>query len=64
LLDDELGTLKMLLSGGPQVYFNTRGDIEKQVNYLLAVKKDLKQDFYKKIKYKIDLRYDNQIIYQ
>jgi len=63
IIDKDANTVKMALAEGPTVYFNTKEDQEKQINKLLAIKKEtLKNDF--KNKSYIDLRYGDRVYYR
>jgi hypothetical protein len=49
IIDDNNSTLKLVISSGPQLIFNTSGDLEKQLNTILTLKNEiLKDDFFKK----------------
>jgi len=61
--DDDVDTIKMQLANGPAVYFNTKADLKKQVDKMVALYKDeLKNDFNKKTY--LDLRYGDMIYYR
>ncbi|MBA3047502.1 cell division protein FtsQ/DivIB [Patescibacteria group bacterium] len=63
IVDDEVNTVKMAISQGPKIYFNTEEDTIKQINKLYAlIKEKLKDDFLKK-EY-IDLRYGDRVYYR
>ena len=63
IIDNELNTVKMIINQGPEVYFNTREDLEKQVTKLsVLINEKLKDDFYEKIY--IDLRYGDRVYYR
>ena len=63
IINNELNTVKMIINQGPEVYFNTREDLEKQVTKLLVlINEKLKDDFNEKTY--IDLRYGDRVYYQ
>jgi len=63
IINNEFNTIKMIINEGPEVYFNTREDSEKQVTKLLVlINEKLKDDFYKKTY--IDLRYGDRVYYR
>ena len=63
VIDDEINTVKLKLMSGPEVYFNTTGDAEKQVNKFIIVKNEkLKTDFAKKTY--IDVRFGDSVYYR
>jgi len=60
IIDQEFNTIKVDLRDGPVVYFNTKGEIESQVNRLVLVKREKIKDNFNKINY-IDLRYGDRV---
>ena len=63
IVDDDVNTVKMAISQGPKIYFNTEEDTAKQINKLyVLIKEKLKDDFLKK-EY-IDLRYGDRVYYR
>jgi len=63
IIDDEINTIKLGLVEGPEVYFNTKEAISKQIDKLLTVKRDkIANDF--KNKTYIDVRYGNSVYYR
>jgi cell division septal protein FtsQ len=64
ILDDEFNTIKVELKNGLLVYFSTREDWDSQINSFLVLKKELKDNFNKIIKKKIDLRYGAKVYYE
>jgi len=63
IIDDELNTVKLKLTDGPTIYFNTEENIDRQINKLIIVKTEkIKEDFNKKIY--IDLRIGDSIYYR
>jgi hypothetical protein len=63
IIDNELNTVKIALLDGPQIYFNSSGDIDKQINKLQIIKTErLKLDFNKK-QY-LDLRIGDAVYYR
>jgi hypothetical protein len=46
------------------VYFSTKEDRDNQIRNLLVLKKEMKGDFNKIIKKKIDLRYGDKVYYE
>lgn len=62
-LSQEINTVKMVMLGGPTIYFNTEEDQVRQINKLIIIKNDkLKNDFINKIY--IDLRYGDKVYYR
>ena len=62
IIDNEPNTVKMIINQGPEVYFSTRENLEKQVTKLsVLINEKLKDDFFEK-KY-IDLRYGDRVYY-
>jgi cell division septal protein FtsQ len=62
-IDNEYYTVKVILDGGPMLYFNINEDIAKQAQKLSVIKNEkLRQDFNKKIY--IDLRYGDMVFYK
>jgi len=64
MLTEELSTLTVKLNSGLIVKFSLKEDWQKQIDNLLTLKKELKNDFYKVIKQKIDLRYGDKVYYE
>jgi len=63
IVDDDVDTIKLLTPGGLKIIFNTKDDIDKQLNNLLILKNQkLKDDFAKQKT--IDLRFGDKIYYQ
>ena len=63
IIDNELNTVKMIINQGPEVYFNIREDLKKQVTKLsVLINEKLKDDFNKKVY--IDLRYGDRVYYR
>ncbi|MEA3464281.1 MAG: cell division protein FtsQ/DivIB [Patescibacteria group bacterium] len=63
IIDNEVNTVKVAIIQGPQIYFNTNEDLEKQIAKLLTlINEKLKDDFNKK-NY-IDLRYGDRVYYR
>ncbi len=63
ILDSDFYTVKLKLLEGPEIYFNTKEDIKKQIAKLLViVGEKLKDDFINK-EY-IDLRYGDRVYYR
>lgn len=63
IIDNEINTVKMAIIQGPEIYFNTSEDLEKQIAKLLTlIDEKLKDDFNKKIY--IDLRYGDRVYYR
>jgi len=64
LLTEELSTLTVKLNSGLIIKFSLKEDWQNQINNLFTLKKELKNDFYKVIKQKIDLRYGDRVYYE
>ncbi len=64
LIDKDFNTMKAILDSGLTVYFSTKEDKDNQIRNLLVLKKELKGDFNKIIKKKIDLRYGDKVYYE
>jgi cell division septal protein FtsQ len=63
IIDNEVDTIKIKTAEGPVISFDAKGDIDKQLDRLLALKtQKLKDDFAKKKT--IDLRFGDKIYYQ
>ncbi|MFH1412827.1 MAG: hypothetical protein ABIG10_02255 [bacterium] len=63
VIDGEVNTFKLKVEEGPLLYFNTEEAIAKQVNKLVAVKKEIMDSaFYNKLY--IDLRYGDKVFYK
>ena len=63
ILDNEVNTVKMALTNGPIIYFNTDKEIGEQIVKLtILIREKLKDDF--KSKSYIDLRYGDRIYYR
>lgn len=63
IVDDEIDTIKMLTTNGLKISFNTKGDLERQLDRLYILKtQKLKDEFASKTK--IDLRFGDKIYYQ
>jgi len=60
IIDQEYNTIKVKIANGPLIYFNVNDDIEKQIEYLLLVKKEKIGDNFSRTNY-IDLRYGEKI---
>ena len=63
IIDKELNTVKVQLLNGPKIFFNTREEIEKQINKAVIIKNEkLKESFFTK-EY-IDVRIGDSIYYR
>ena len=63
IIDEELNTVKVKLLDGPKIFFNTNGEIEKQINKAVIIKNEkLKESFFDK-EY-IDVRIGDSIYYR
>jgi len=63
LIDQDIDTVKMILTKGPKIYFNIQKDVDEQIKKVLIIKNEkLKNNFYTK-EY-IDLRYGEKIYYR
>jgi len=63
IIDDEINTVKVLIQGGPMIYFNINEDVNKQIKKLLVTKNEKLKDEFNKKDY-IDLRYGDMIYYR
>lgn len=63
IIDNEFNTIKVSLQNGPQVYFNTDENIEKQINKLIIVKREKIQDTFGSKMY-IDVRLGDAVYYR
>jgi cell division septal protein FtsQ len=62
-IDDDINSLKLAISGGPEIFFSTENSTDEQLEKLSILKEEkLKNDFNSK-KY-IDLRFGDKIYYQ
>jgi len=67
MLGQEFNTVTVQLNSGLIVKFNVSlgaDDWNKQISNLFLLRTDLKDQFYKKIKHKIDLRYGDKVYYE
>lgn len=63
IIDKELNTVKVKLLNGPKIFFNTREEMEKQINKAVIIKNEkLKESFFTK-EY-IDVRIGDSIYYR
>lgn len=63
IIDDELNTIRMAVLGGPEILFNIKEDLSKQVNKLdTIISSKFKEEFLKKIY--IDLRLGDRVYYR
>lgn len=63
IVDNEINTVKVALQSGPQIYFNTDENIDKQINKLLIVKREKIQDTFNNKLY-IDVRLGDAVYYR
>jgi hypothetical protein len=63
IVDDEVDTMKLLTPEGLMIVFNTKDEIDKQLNNLAILKNQKLKDAFNKQKL-IDLRYGDKIYYQ
>jgi len=64
IIDKDFNTIKAMLDNGLLIYFSTKEDRDSQIKNLLVLKRELKSDFNKIIKKKIDLRYGDKVYYE
>jgi hypothetical protein len=63
IIDNEIDTIKVKLEGGPEVYFDPTGDMDKQISKMTIIKNEkLKEDFNKKIY--VDVRLGDAVYYR
>ncbi|MFA5247841.1 MAG: cell division protein FtsQ/DivIB [Patescibacteria group bacterium] len=62
-VNNEADSLTILLANGPKITFNTKDSIDKQLDRLVALKKEKMKDDFATKKY-IDLRFGDKIYYQ
>ncbi len=63
IVDNDLKSLKLALTDGPRIFFNTDNNIGTQVDKLLILKREKLKDAFVKKEY-IDLRYGESIYYR
>jgi cell division septal protein FtsQ len=63
VIDDNVDTVKLLTPEGLEIFFNTKDDIDRQLNNLSVLKNQKLKDSFSKQK-KIDLRFGDKIYYQ
>jgi len=62
-IDSDFYTIKAVVENGPEIYFNIKGDLDKQIKKLIVIKDQrLKDTFFKKSY--IDLRYGDRVYYR
>lgn len=62
VMDSEINTIKVKTDEGPEIYFNTKEDIKKQITKFLLVKEKTLKDNFNNKKY-VDLRYGDKVYY-
>ena len=63
ILDSDLNAAKLALIDGPMIYFNTKEDMNKQIDKLsVIINEKLKDNFLNKTY--IDLRYGDRVYYR
>ncbi|HTW96356.1 MAG TPA: cell division protein FtsQ/DivIB [Candidatus Methylomirabilis sp.] len=62
-ITDEMNTLKMQITAGPQIIFDPTGDIDQQLDRLYVLKTQMLKDGFN-LKKSIDLRFGDKIYYQ
>jgi len=63
LLDGAFNTLQVKLQNGPNILFNIKDDLDKQLNKLLVIKQEKGDDYFKSLEY-IDLRYGDRAYFK
>lgn len=63
LLDGTFNTLQAKLNDGPNIFFNIKDDLDKQLNKLLVIKQDKGDEYFKSLEY-IDLRYGDRAYFK
>lgn len=63
IIDKDINTIKMVLVGGPTIYFNIKESQEKQINKLFIIKNEKIKDDFRNKSY-IDLRYGDRVYYR
>lgn len=63
IIDNEINTVKIKINQGTEIYFNTKEDMDKQINKLMIIITEKLKDNLNNKKY-IDLRYGDRVYYQ
>lgn len=63
ILDSDVNTVKVKILNGPEIYFNTRENINKQIAKLLVITGNKLKDNFEDKEY-IDLRYGDRVYYR
>ncbi|MFH1997722.1 MAG: FtsQ-type POTRA domain-containing protein [Patescibacteria group bacterium] len=63
IIDQDINTIKMVILNGPQIYFNVKEDLMKQINKFIAIKNQLLKNNFWDIDY-IDLKYGDKVYYK
>lgn len=63
LVENEIDTVKVLLSGGPVILLNSKGELDKQIDKIAVLYKDMHKDEFSKKGY-YDLRYGDRVYYK
>lgn len=63
MIDQNVNTVKIKISSGPEIYFNSQEDIKAQLDRLAVLKKEKLENNFKTLEY-IDLRFKERIYYQ
>lgn len=63
LLDGTLNTIQLDLAAGPNIFFNTKEDLDKQLNKLIIIKQEKNDDEFQSLEY-IDLRYGDRAYFK
>lgn len=63
LLDGAFNTLQVKFKDGPNIFFNVKEDLDKQLNKLVVIKQDKGDDYFKSLEY-IDLRYGDRAYFK
>ena len=63
ILDGAFNTLQIKLNGGPNIFFNIKDDLDKQLKKLSVIKQDKGDEYFKGLEY-IDLRYGDRAYFK
>ena len=62
-IENDVDTIKVLLSNGPFILLNSRGDSDKQIEKISSLYRDMHKDEFAKNEY-YDLRYGDRVYYK
>ncbi|MDD3285435.1 MAG: FtsQ-type POTRA domain-containing protein [Patescibacteria group bacterium] len=63
VLDGAFNTLQIKLNGGPNIFFNIKDDLDKQLKKLAVIKQEKGDEYFKGLEY-IDLRYGDRAYFK